>query len=83
MAWKKKRSYTVDEMVIVTITLRSICQYLVKPNVCISYDTAIPNPVRVLRETIAQEHKGGLYQDAHWRIVCNCPKLRYQLNNLQ
>lgn len=53
--WKENLSYSVDEMVIVTITLRAICQCLVKLKVCISYDMAFPILI-FLRETIAQKY---------------------------
>lgn len=55
MRWKEKLTYSVDEMVIVTITLRAICQCLVKLKMCISYDTAFPILI-FLRETITQKY---------------------------
>lgn len=55
----EREIFTVDELVIVTITLKAVCHCLVKLKTCISYDTAIPILV-FLRETIAQKYKREL-----------------------
>lgn len=52
-----KVSPTCDEMVIVTITLRLICQFIAKLKMCVSQDMAIAILITSLEKVLYQSRK--------------------------